>query len=191
MATAKSTRIGIWIIAAVMLIGTLGSFAAMMIQPTNDQIDQQNAEKQLAEQQALQKAAAEERAKNAQPLEGYKAEKFDGDSVTELQKEVLVRGDGAELKATDTINVSYFGWLPDGRIFDSSKMSGTNTPIDIPLDGVIAGWTEGIVGEKVGSTIKLIIPADKAYGPQSSGIIPANSPLAFILTVNKISEDAN
>ncbi len=188
MATKKSTRIGIWVIAAVMLVGTLGSFAAMMIQPANDKIDQQKAEEQLAQQQEMQRIAAEERAKTTEPLDGYTAEKFDGESVDELQKEVLVAGEGAVLKATDSINVSYFGWLADGRIFDSSKISGNNTPIDIPLNGVIEGWTEGIVGEKVGSTIKLVIPADKAYGPQASGIIPANAPLAFILRIHNLSE---
>ena len=188
MATKKSTRIGIWVIAAVMLVGTLGSFAAMMIQPANDKIDQQKAEEQLAQQQEMQRIAAEERAKTTEPLDGYTAEKFDGESVDELQKEVLVEGEGAVLKATDSINVSYFGWLADGRIFDSSKISGNNTPIDIPLNGVIEGWTEGIVGEKVGSTIKLVIPADKAYGPQASGIIPANAPLAFILRIHNLSE---
>lgn len=188
MATKNSTRIGIWVIAAVMLVGTLGSFAAMMIQPTNDKIDQQNAEEQLAQQQEMQRIAAEERAKTTEPIEGYTAEKFDGASVDELQKEVLVEGDGAVLKATDSISVSYFGWLADGRIFDSSTISGKNTPIDIPLNGVIEGWTEGIVGEKVGSTIKLIIPADKAYGSQASGIIPANAPLAFILRIHNLSE---
>lgn len=188
MATKKSTRIGIWIIAAVMLVGTLGSFAAMMIQPANDRRDQQTAEEQLAQQQEMQRIAAEERAKTAEPLEGYKAEKFDGASIDELQKTVLVKGEGAVLKETDSISVSYFGWLADGRIFDSSKISGNNTPIDIPLNGVIKGWTEGIVGEKVGSTIKLIIPAEKAYGSQASGIIPADAPLAFILRIHNISE---
>lgn len=191
MATSKSQRIGIWIIAGTMLVGTLGSFAAMMIQPANDKIDAETQQQQLAEFEKQQQAAAEERAKSVEPLDGYAAAKFDAESVTELSKEVLVKGDGKELSETDTINVSYFGWLPDGRIFDSSKVSGENKPIDIPLNQVISGWTEGIKGEKVGSTIRLVIPADKAYGDQASGIIPANTPLTFILTVNGISEAAS
>lgn len=186
MATTNSQRIGIWIIAGVLLVGTLGGFIAMMLSPGNAQIDAAEQEKQMAQYQEQQKAAAEESAKSAEPLEGYSAAPFDAASVTELQKEVLVQGSGEAVKETDTINVSYFGWLSDGRIFDSSKRSGTNTPIDLPLNGVIAGWTEGLKGEKVGSTIKLTIPADKAYGAQASGIIPANSPLVFILTINSI-----
>jgi peptidylprolyl isomerase len=145
----------------------------------------------MAAYQEQQRVAAEERAKTVEPLEGYAAAPFDAASVKELQKEVLVAGSGEAVKETDTINVSYFGWLSDGRIFDSSKVKGTNTPIDLPLNGVITGWTEGLKGEKVGSTIKLTIPAEKAYGAQASGIIPANSPLVFILTINSISKAAS
>lgn len=191
MATSNSQRIGIWVIAGVLLVGTLGSFVAMMLEPTNAQVDQAELAKQQAALQEEQQAAAEERAKSAEPLDGYTADAFDTASVTELKKEVLVQGTGDVIKETDSINVSYFGWLASGQIFDSSKRSGTNTPIDLPLNGVIAGWTEGLKGEKVGSTIKLTIPADKAYGSQASGSIPANSPLAFIVTINSMTKAEN
>lgn len=184
MATSNSQRIGIWVIAGVLLVGTLGSFIAMMLEPKNQEIDQVAAQQE-------QQAAAEAYQKSVEPLDGYSAAPFDAASVTELKKEVLVQGSGDVVKETDTINVSYFGWLADGNIFDSSKKSGTNTPIEFPLNGVIAGWTEGLKGEKVGSTIKLTIPADKAYGGQASGSIPANSPLAFIVTINSIGKAAN
>lgn len=191
MATTNSQRIGIWVIAGVLLVGTLGSFIAMMLAPKNQEIDQAEQAKQTAALQQQQEAAAEEHAKSAEPLDGYSVAAFDGASVTDLKKEVLVQGSGEAVKKSDTINVSYFGWLASGKIFDSSKRSGTNTPIDLPLNGVIAGWTEGLEGEKVGSTIKLTIPADKAYGSQASGLIPADSPLAFILTINSIGKAAN
>jgi FKBP-type peptidyl-prolyl cis-trans isomerase len=188
MATSNSQRIGIWVIAGVMLVGTLGGFIAMMIAPANQEKDQVELAKRQATAQQEQQAMAEERAKAAEPLDGYAPAAFDVASVTELKKEVLVQGSGEVVKETDSINVSYFGWLSSGKIFDSSKRSGTNTPIDLPLNGVITGWTEGLKGEKVGSTIKLTIPAGKAYGSQASGIIPANSPLIFILTINSITK---
>lgn len=186
MATPRSQRIGIWIIAIVMVVGTLGSFAVMILANKNQAIDQAEQTKALAQYQQQQQQAAEASAASSQPLDGYTAEPFDGPAVTSLQKEVLVQGTGDVVQATDSINVSYFGWLSSGKIFDSSKKADKNTPIDLSLSGVIPGWTEGIKGEKVGSTIKLLIPADKAYGAQASGIIPANSPLAFILTINSI-----
>jgi FKBP-type peptidyl-prolyl cis-trans isomerase len=184
MATSNSQRIGIWVIAGVLLVGTLGSFIAMMLAPANQQIDTANAQKE-------QQQAAAEYAKSAEPLQGYQTAAFTATDITELKKEVLVQGEGDVITGTDKINVSYFGWLPDGTIFDSSTRSGTDTPIDLALNGVIAGWTEGLTGEKVGSTIKLLIPSDKAYGAQASGLIPANTPLAFILTVHSMTKAGN
>lgn len=181
MATTNSQRIGIWVIAGVLLVGTLGSFIAMMLVPANEKIDTANA---AAEQQQ----AAAEYAKAAEPLNGYQTAAFTAGDITELKKEVLVQGEGEVVAASDSVNVSYFGWLPDGSIFDSSTRSGTDTPINLALNGVITGWTEGIAGEKVGSTIKLLIPSEKAYGAQASGLIPANTPLAFILTIHSIAK---
>lgn len=186
MATPKSQRIGIWIIAIVMTVGTLGSFAVMMLANDNQKIDQDVQAKQLADYQQQMQQQAEASAASAESLEGYAVTPFDSTAVTQLQTEVLVQGEGAEVTKSDTVNVSYFGWLASGKIFDSSKKSGTNTPIDIPLTGVIEGWTEGLAGQKVGSTVKLTIPAAQAYKDQASGIIPANSPLQFIVTINSI-----
>lgn len=188
MATPRSQRIGIGIIAVVMIIGTIGSFVVMILANNNARKDQEDQQKLYAEYQRQQQQQAEESASKAQPIDGYKAKPFDAGSVTKLQKEVLKEGTGKTIKDSDMINVSYFGWLPSGKIFDSSKKSGKNTPIDLSLDGVIAGWKEGLSGEKVGSVVKLLIPADKAYGDQASGIIPANTPLAFIVKINSISD---
>jgi FKBP-type peptidyl-prolyl cis-trans isomerase len=187
MATPKHQRIGIWIIAIVMTIGTLGSFAVMVLANRNQQIDAAAQAKQLADAKKQQQLEAEASAATAQPLDGYASEAFDAASVTALKTDVLAEGSGDVVKATDTINVSYFGWLASGKIFDSSKKSGKDTPIDLSLSGVIPGWTEGLTNQKVGSTVKLTIPAAKAYGAQASGIIPANSPLMFIVTINSIN----
>jgi FKBP-type peptidyl-prolyl cis-trans isomerase len=190
MATPRSQRIGIWIIAIVMIIGTLGSFAVMVLANNNARKDQADQAKAYADYQKQQQQAAEASAASDQPLPGYTATPFNASDVTVLKKEVLNQGTGATLTATDSINVSYFGWLSSGRIFDSSQKSGKDTPIDLSLSGVIPGWTEGLTGQKVGSTIKLTIPAAKAYGAQASGIIPANSPLEFILTIHSITKAA-
>jgi FKBP-type peptidyl-prolyl cis-trans isomerase len=179
MATPRSQRIGIWIITIAMLVGTLGSFAAMILSSRSQYDDQQKIQEQIKAMQAQQATP------KAEALDGYSAVAFDAASVTELQKEVLAEGEGDEVSATDTVNVNYFGWLPDGTIFDSSKKNGKNTPVDLSLTSVIKGWTEGLTGEKVGSTVKLTIPADKAYGSTGSGsTIPPNTPLTFILTIN-------
>lgn len=176
MATSKSQRIGIWVIAVVMALGTLGSFFVIILANDNAQTDQQN---QLSEQQKLM----EEMAKANKPLDGYQAAPFDANSVTELKVEILKQGDGEELAADSTLTANYFGWTSDGKIFDSTNKDGTVTPIDFSLAGVITGWTEGLAGQKVGSVVKLLIPADKAYGSVDNGDGRPFGPLAFVVEI--------
>jgi FKBP-type peptidyl-prolyl cis-trans isomerase len=74
--------------------------------------------------------------------------------------------------------VHYHGTLLNGTVFDSSVQRGE--PISFPLNGVIAGWTEGLQLMKVGDKFKFEIPPDLAYGEQSpSSMIPPNSTLVF------------
>lgn len=176
MATQTGQRIGIWIIAIVMLVGTLAGFAAMVLIPQNEQSDAE------AQQKAYEQYIAEMRKAN-EPLEGYKAESFDASSVTALKVDVLKEGSGAVVTDASTVKVNYFGWTADGQIFDSSKKSGTLSPIEFGLNGVIAGWKEGLAGQKVGSTVKLTIPADKAYGNVDNGTGQPTGPLVFIVEI--------
>ena len=97
-----------------------------------------------------------------------------------LQYKVIKAGDGkgASPKATDTVKVHYHGTLIDGSVFDSSVERGE--PISFPLNGVIAGWTEGLQLMKVGDKYQFTIPGKLAYGEQSpSPKIAPNSTLIF------------
>jgi FKBP-type peptidyl-prolyl cis-trans isomerase len=76
------------------------------------------------------------------------------------------------------VRVHYHGTLLDGTVFDSSVQRGQ--PISFPLDGVIAGWTEGLQLMKVGDKFKFEIPPGLAYGENSpSPKIPPGSTLVF------------
>jgi len=96
-----------------------------------------------------------------------------------LKYQVLKQGTGTvSPKATDTVNVHYHGTLLNGTVFDSSVQRGQ--PISFPLNGVIAGWTEGLQLMKVGDKFKFEIPPNLAYGPNSpTPAIPPNSTLVF------------
>lgn len=80
--------------------------------------------------------------------------------------------------ATDTVQVNYEGKLRTGDTFDSSYERGE--PIKFPLNGVIAGWSEGMQLVGKGGKIKLWIPSDLGYGAQGvPGVIGQSEPLYF------------
>ena len=65
----------------------------------------------------------------------------------------------------------------DGAEFDNSHKRGE--PLELRLDAVVKGWTEGIGMMKPGGKAKLTIPADLGYGEQGKSIIPPRSTLIF------------
>jgi peptidylprolyl isomerase len=84
-----------------------------------------------------------------------------------LAYKVIKPGIGARHpRATDQVTVNYSGWTTDGKMFDSSVMSGQ--PATFPLDGVIAGWTEGVQLMTEGETVRFWIPENLAYKGQRS-----------------------
>jgi FKBP-type peptidyl-prolyl cis-trans isomerase len=122
------------------------------------------------------------------PLEGTKLANFTPvDAVPELQIIDVSEGTGEVVPEGATITAHYTGALcKDGTIFQSSKDFGG--PITFGLNQVIAGWTEGVPGMKVGGTRRLVIPAAKAYGAQSPAPnIPANSDLVFDIELAAIA----
>jgi len=108
----------------------------------------------------------------------------DGDPPEELVVEVVVEGDGDEVKSGDLLVADYVGQLWDtGEEFDSSWSRGEPAAFAIGAEQVIAGWDEGLVGQKVGSRVLLVIPPDLGYGDEESGPIPAGSTLVFVVDI--------
>jgi peptidylprolyl isomerase len=62
---------------------------------------------------------------------------------------------------TETVKVNYTGWGTDGRMFDSSDVKGQ--PAEFALNGVIAGWTDGLQVMSVGDRVRFWIPEELAY----------------------------
>ncbi len=64
-------------------------------------------------------------------------------------------------KAESSVEVHYSGWTTDGKMFDSSLTRGE--PAQFPLNGVIAGWTEGVQLMTEGQKMRFWIPEELAY----------------------------
>ncbi|WP_099331687.1 FKBP-type peptidyl-prolyl cis-trans isomerase [Actinomyces minihominis] len=83
-----------------------------------------------------------------------------------LVVEVLEEGTGDIVEAGDTIVCNYLGQSWNGSVFDNSYDRGAPLDFGIGVGMVIAGWDEGLVGQRVGSRVLLSIPSELGYGPR-------------------------
>lgn len=84
---------------------------------------------------------------------------------TKLVAKVLTPGTGADVKSGQQIKVQYVGQIwATGTQFDASWDRGQPIEFGIGTGKVIKGWDEGLVGQKIGSRVLLVIPPDKGYG---------------------------
>ncbi len=78
-------------------------------------------------------------------------------------------------------SVIYEGRLIDGTVFDA-----TQTPIAMPINRVVPGFSEALKLMPVGSTYEVYIPSALGYGEQGPGVIGNNATLIFTLTLTDI-----
>jgi len=102
---------------------------------------------------------------------------------------ITKKGKGENAKVDDELEVTYEGYLLNGKPFDATKGKET---YKFPLGNrkVIQGWEEGLLHFAEGSEGILIIPSKMAYGPRAiyeeNVAIPANSVLVFKIKVERI-----
>jgi FKBP-type peptidyl-prolyl cis-trans isomerase FkpA len=104
----------------------------------------------------------------------------------------LVVGTGATAANGNTVSLNYAGWL-----YDTGKANGKGASFDAgpgPIvfvlggTGTIQGFSQGIVGMKVGGQRRIVIPPELGYGsnPPAGTIIPVNATLVFDVTLNSV-----
>jgi peptidylprolyl isomerase len=90
----------------------------------------------------------------------------------------IVCGTGAVAKTGAHVEVKYVGVnYADGKEFDSSWSRGDTLPFTVG-SGVIAGFSRGATGMKVGGRREVIVAPDDGYGAR--GPVPGGT-LVFIL----------
>ena len=179
-------------VMGVMLIGTLMTYAFLIINKGETQ--EQKNEKEMAEIQEgirTRMAAAADKMSDqyfGEFIKYKKAEAFNANTANSkpLQKKDLKEGTGKELTKGDTDYYAYYiGYCADESIFDSSfddKEKPSKLGAPIRGKGLIAGWTEGVIGMKLGGVREIIMPGELAYGETRSDICGMkNAPLKFIV----------
>jgi peptidylprolyl isomerase len=101
--------------------------------------------------------------------------------VTELVVGDVYEGSGDPVQPGDTLTVQYVGVGQQSReVFDASWAGGQ--PATFPLDGVIQGWQQGMVGMTPGGRRLLVIPGSLAYGPEGRPpVIGPDETLVFVV----------
>ena len=109
-----------------------------------------------------------------------------GAPPTRLESADLIVGKGPAAEAGDAVTVEYVLATYSARKVIQS--SWTSQPFSFTLgQGVIQGWSDGVVGMRVGGRRELIIPPSLGYGANSPGAgIGVNDTLVFVIDLQKI-----
>lgn len=104
---------------------------------------------------------------------------------TGVAYKILKAGNGALPTDTSRVKVHYEGKTIDGNVFDSSIQRGE--PIEMIINRTIPGWGDALKIMPVGSKWEVVIPQDRAYGPNGQGqVIKPFSTLVFTIELLEI-----
>ncbi len=210
--TSLWQRVVIVVVALLLLGSTVLTYMFIVMSGNSAKQSQEEYLAQLrtelnAKNQEIETAAKPLSDKYLPDLQKYKASQVKSyNAVTanneKLKVEDLKVGTGKQLTEGDTdYSAYYIGWCADGSIFDSSfayavdedasttddnvkytdEIIGLNPPLINPTS-LIEGWTQGVIGMKLGGVRQLSIPGELAYGDTRSDICgQKNAPLKFVV----------
>lgn len=202
--TSLWQRIVIIIVALLLLGSTILAYLFIVMSGNGSQ----SREERIAELQEQLNAKNSELEAAAKPfsdqyfstMDGYRKSQVKSYNATTANNEKLKvtdlkTGTGKQLEEGDTdYSAYYIGWCPDGSIFDASFTYAaddtdkqTPTGLTAPLvasTSLIEGWTQGMIGMKLGGVRQINIPGELAYGETSEedqicGM--SNAPLRFVV----------
>ena len=106
---------------------------------------------------------------------------------TSLIVQPLIEGKGATVKSGQTVSAKYTGVIwSTGKEFDSTaKHGGRAAPFPVGVGQVIPAWDKGLVGQKVGSRLLMVVPPKYGYGTKGSsdGSIKGTDTLVFVVDI--------
>lgn len=119
-----------------------------------------------------------------------------------LKYVITKQGNGAKANPGDTVEVNYTGYLVGGtnKVFDTSREAdakkaniysaqhGPYEPIKMPVgvQASIAGFDEALSMFPVGTSAKILLPSNLAYGEMGNQMIPPFTSLVFDIEIMKV-----
>jgi FKBP-type peptidyl-prolyl cis-trans isomerase FkpA len=99
-------------------------------------------------------------------------------SESGLRYSITKYGEGKFIQYTDSVSITYSGFLLNGKRFEYQK-----EPLKFAVRDLIAGWKEVLLFCQKGTELQMIIPPSIAYGNYDLEDIPQNSILKFQMKV--------
>ena len=100
------------------------------------------------------------------------------DFDSKISSYIKKNGEGKFILYTDSVSITYSGFLLNGKRIDFQK-----APLNFAVRDLIAGWKEVLLMCKKGSEVQMILPPSIAYGDHKLDNIPQNSILKFDMKV--------
>ena len=96
-------------------------------------------------------------------------------------------GTGTQATTGSRVTVNYAGYLYSATAAENkgTRFDAGTLPFTVGT-GVIAGFSQGVVGMRVGGLRRVIIPPSLGYGSEANGSIPANSTLVFDIELTTV-----
>jgi len=97
----------------------------------------------------------------------------------------LVQGSGTTIKAGMTVRATYTGVLwRNGKMFDNAWAHDPKY-FEFPAagNGAISAWSNGVVGQKVGSRLLLVVAPVDGYGAKGQGDIKGTDTMVFVMDI--------
>jgi peptidylprolyl isomerase len=109
-----------------------------------------------------------------------------GKPPSSLVSKTLIQGSGQAVSKGEYVIAQYVGVIwRTGKVFDASEVDGAPFGFQIGAtpSQVIPGWNDGLIGQKVGSRVMLVIPPKDGYGSKGSSQagIKGTDTLVFVI----------
>ncbi len=107
------------------------------------------------------------------------------DAPKSLKVNVLQAGTGKKIATGDSVVMKYTGvvWDQTSSVFDSTWTKNQAVLIQVAKGNVVPGFEKGLVGQRVGSQVLLVIPPKEGYGARGNGAVPANATIIFVVDI--------
>jgi len=102
-----------------------------------------------------------------------------------LKVAALQVGHGQKVAAGDYVVMKSTGVLWDGKtVFESTWKDGPAVVNQmVKSDTVVEGLVKGLVGQRVGSQMLIVVPPALGFGSQGSSSVPADSTLVYVVDI--------